>query len=289
MYRVEVPHAIHTIAEKGFVDRDDVAQLRLQVFVQGVVSPQEAEAMFWLNECTAKGVPEWGAYFASALCDHYVHHQWPQGYVDEASGERLATRILRDGRIAGANELELLISIIEESSSTPEQLVLFALGEVRATVFTGAGPTRKGVPAEPGVITREEVSLVERVIYGLAAQGCPAVSRAGAEILFDLNRKISAVGNPPGWSGLFINAIASYVLAGRAWQAPQSADTEMSAPAQATPAVAHKTSEAEATWLVSRIGQDGEPSGNERELLQYIGREADQIHPALEALIARAA
>ncbi|MHA1524945.1 MAG: hypothetical protein ACTSY1_11190 [Alphaproteobacteria bacterium] len=291
MYRVDLPHALHLIAEKGFVDCDDVAQLRLQVFPQGVVSPDEAQALFWLNECTSAGVPEWSEFFASVLSDHFVHQQWPQGYIDDAGVDRLATCILRDGRIAEAKELELLVSIIENSSATPEQLVLFVLGEVRATVFTGMGPTRKGEALDPGVITQGEITLVERVIYGLAAQGCPAVSRAGAEILFDLNRKIAGVITPPGaeipreWSKLFVNAIAGYVLAGRAWQAPKATGAAPTADC----AVARITPETEAGWLVNRLGHDGPICANERDLLAYIGREADQIHPALEALIAQAA
>lgn len=279
MTRVELAFDLHVIAEKGFVDRDDVDRLRNGVFHQGVVSPDEAKALFWLNECVASGVPEWPAYFAEALSDHFVHHQWPQDYMDDAGADRLASVILRDGRIASANELELLVRVIEQSVSTPDSLVLFALGEVRAAVFTGHGPTRDESAPAPGTITDAEVAVAERVIHALARQGCPSVSRAGAEILFDLNRQLSAASDISGWSRVFVNAMASYVLAGRSPQ-PQAA-TAVSANC--------RTSQAESAWLVSRIGHDGALLTNERELLNYIGSQADQIHPELEALIARAA
>jgi hypothetical protein len=45
--------------------------------------------------------------------------------------------------------------------------------------------------------------------------------------------------------------------------------------------------EAEASWLVSRLGRDGRLSPSETALVAYLGHESPKIHPVLTQVVAR--
>lgn len=45
--------------------------------------------------------------------------------------------------------------------------------------------------------------------------------------------------------------------------------------------------EAEATWLVSRLGRDGRLSPSETALVKYLEQESPKIHPSLSEAVAR--
>jgi hypothetical protein len=45
--------------------------------------------------------------------------------------------------------------------------------------------------------------------------------------------------------------------------------------------------EAEATWLVGRLGRDGRLSPSERALVTYLNHESPRIHPTLTEAVCR--
>lgn len=330
MDKFELPPVVQAIGEKGRIDADDVATLRRTVYADGVVSTAEAQGVFWLNDACDTQVPEWGAFFVESLSDFYVNQRTPRGYVDEDNADEIAHRILQDGRIRSASELELLANIVEKARSVPEKLILFALGEVRLSVLEGDGPIRRGLRLEPGVIAEAEVDLLRRLLYGAASDGNVKVTRLEAELLFDLNDAITGAESHQAWADLFVHAIANYVMAAQLWSpAPREevmrreswleqrdgtlgfmrrmaeggiggalealkADAEKDAAARRDKrekaiADAETVTADEAEWLAARIGRDGAIDDNERALLRRLRDEAPRIHPALRALIERAA
>ena len=218
MYELRLPSELQSLADKGTIDADDVARLKRDVYPDGVVSPHQANAMFWLNECCADAGPEWTTYFVDAIADHVVNQQNPAGVVDEGNGAFLFKRILNETRVVGATEMELLVKIIEIADFVPEALRMLLLTEIKASVEDGTGPMRSGKPLTAGAIIAAEIDLVKRSINGLAAKNNINISRKEAEILFDLNEAIVGSEGHSEWTKLFVCAIANHVMSARTWE-----------------------------------------------------------------------
>ena len=208
-----LPEPFAAIAAAGRITAEDVLAIRRTVFPDGVLSRDEAEAILALNEACAEQDPAWGALFVEALVDHVVRQAAPAGYVDQANADWLMDRLTRDGRIDTATELDLLVKVLETATSVPEPLAAFALDQVKRSVLTGDGPTRSGQTLAPGVIGAGEVALLRRILYAATGENHIGVSRAEAEVLFDINDATRQADNDPAWSDLFVKAIANHLMA----------------------------------------------------------------------------
>jgi hypothetical protein len=192
---------------------EDVAYFRHEVFSDGVVSRQEAEAVLSLNNGIQAKCPEWDEYFVEALADYLVDHAEPRGHVSHANAEWLIEFMTRDGRLEPTNELELVVKAMEKAETSPELLVGFALNVVAKAALDGAGPLASGRLLEPGRIGEGEVELIRRVLFAYGGNKGISISRTEAEILFDLNDRTKDADNHPSWRELFVKAIANYLMA----------------------------------------------------------------------------
>jgi hypothetical protein len=66
------------------------------------------------------------------------------------------------------------------------------------------------------------VELIRRILYAFGGDGCTAVTRPEAEVLFAINDAISAAGGEPSpdWTDLFVKAVANVVMAASGYQVP---------------------------------------------------------------------
>jgi hypothetical protein len=87
-------------------------------------------------------------------------------------------------------------------------------------VIEGEGPVGQGRPLAPGVVGEAETELVRRILYAFGGDGNIAVTRAEAEILFDINDATAEADNHPAWSDLFVKALANFLMAGAGYQVP---------------------------------------------------------------------
>lgn len=306
------------VASTGMVTPTDVRRLRREVFRDAVVSCDEADALFFLNQrCHGQACPEWNAFFVEALSDYVVHQAAPAGHVGAANAAWLIERIDHDGRVDIPVELELLISVLERARSCPEQLAAYALDQVRR--------------AAPHVLSAADVELARRILYAFGGDGATAITRSEAAVLFDLNDATIEAENHPSWSDLFVKAIANFLMASSGYQVPprevalrreawldergnvtsfmsnmlagglkgvfraymdpgaRQDMPERPAPRRAGIDAARAISEDEAKWLADRIGRDGQMHRNEKALLEFIREESPDVHPALRTLIDAAA
>ena len=186
MEQQHLSNLIAELAQSGRITAEDVLRLR-QIFMARLIIPAHIEALFELNRACSIKVPEWTDLFAEALASYLVEQQGPRGYVDEAKADWVIERMMRDGRIDTATELEALITLLEKSKISPERLVRVALEAVRETVVSGAGPARRGGEYKPGVVTEADVNLIRRQLFAFGGEQNIVVSRAEAEILFDID------------------------------------------------------------------------------------------------------
>lgn len=220
MTNAKFSSAINEVASTGTIGEADVLRLRRDVFGDGFVSEADADGLFFLNDRCEWSTAQWPQFFVEALTDYVVHQAQPEGYVSKDNASWLMDRIASDGRVKSATELELLIKVLEAASSSPEELVGFALNEVKQAVLTGDGAVANGRQLQVGVIGETEVQLLRRILYAFGGDGGLAITRSEAEILFDLNDATVAAANHPSWSDLFVKAVANFMLAASGYRVP---------------------------------------------------------------------
>ncbi len=311
----------------GEVTAEEALRARRAIYGKGgPLTSDEVETLLRIEEATDRCDPDWETLLAEATIDFLLHEREPTDVVDDVKAGWLLDRIVLDGRVKTARQFELLVRVLEEANGAPEPLIALALRQVKAAVIDGDGPLAGIQDTDPGRVTAEEASLVRRILFAFGSYGGGAVTRAEAEILFDIND--AATGdNHPEWSDLFVKAIANCVMAASGYQAPPR-DVALAAedrvphdrdnasitgfftdfvvqglrgiigtyrPPQTEQWSASERSEVDdvdrnnAVWLAQRIGRDGKLDENEKALLRFLRDEAGSVHPALRELIARAA
>lgn len=312
------------VAASGRVTPEDAAGVRAAVYCDALISADDAEALFAINDAARTAAPEWRDLFVEALVDYVVVQAHPEGYVDAEVAAWLASRIEHDGKIKSATELELLIRILERASAVPPALFRLTLAHVETYASTEERRAGNG-PA----LTADEVALVARLIYALAGGGGgAAVSRTEAELLFRLNDAAKGRSNDPAWRDLFANAIGAHLLAAPGYEPPdreealrrlgppprryldmptsdvgrliylaeqfaevarQDAEDARAEASKVRAAVAaEQLDEDEAAWLADRIARHGPLDENEIALLRLLAARAPAVPPVLWPLLSRA-
>ncbi len=198
----------------------DVQALRAVLYRDGTIDGTEVEQLFRWNEIAAAQDPSWHALFIEALSEYLVDRTQPRGYIDPAKADWLIARISVDGVVNSTTELELLVRVLEKATASPERLCAFALEQVKRAVVEGQGPLAGGGRLEPGRVGPDEVELLRRILYAFGGEGNVAITRAEAEILFDINDATAHADNDPAWAELFVRAIASFTLAASGYVPP---------------------------------------------------------------------
>ena len=202
------------------VTEEQVLRLRRAVYNDGMAEAGELERLFVIDEAATEHDPSWQVFFVEAVTDYIVNQVQPQGYISEANADWLMARISRDGSVKTATELELLVKVLEKAQSSPERLSAFALSQVKQAVVHGEGPLANGRALTPGRVGEAEAELMRRVLYAFGGDGNIAITRAEAEILFDINDASATAENHPAWNDLFVKAVANFMMAASGYAVP---------------------------------------------------------------------
>lgn len=198
------------IMSRGRIDDQDVIRLKRLFGSEGAVAASEAEALCALNETCGGQGPAWSPFFVDAVTEYIVHHAAPEGYLTASNAEWLRDRICTEGHIATKTGIALLLNVLCTARWSPASLSQLALGQVLAAVTSGTGPLRAECPADAGTITDGEVELVRRVLYAFGSGGHVALSRAEAEMLFDLHDAITVPN--AAWTELIVKVVAHLAM-----------------------------------------------------------------------------
>ncbi len=207
------PLLIEEIIRSGSIDDVDVLRLRGALHADGIVTADQAEMLFRLDEACPTQHPAWADLFIETLTDFLVDQSEPEGYLTIDGARRLIERVTSGGRAPRKLELDLVVSVLDRSRWSPVSLCRFALEQVKRVVADGDGPLRVGQQPVKGVIREPEAELVRRILYAFGGDGNVAVTRAEAEILFDINDAIADPTENATWADLFVKAITNVVMA----------------------------------------------------------------------------
>jgi hypothetical protein len=212
--------SVEDVLRRGSITDVDVKNLRSAFYHDGEILPQEAEVLFALNDGCASQHPDWAEFFVEAITDFIVNQAVPEGYVTAQNAAWLISRIEKDGCVETKTELELILNVLDKSRWSPASLVSFALNQVKYAVISGSGPLRNGLDLQPGTISEGEVELLRRMVYAFGGDGNVAITRAEAEVFFDINDAVSAAPINPAWTDLFVKVIANVLMASSGYAMP---------------------------------------------------------------------
>ena len=202
---------VDDIIAKGSVNADDVMKLRRSMFQDGLIDRREAEQVFAIDAACTEKAPEWAEFFVMALTDHVVWKVEPKKYVSDEKADFLIRNILRDGKVDGETELELLINVLHWAISSPPQLALLAMSAIRDSILQPE-TAAYGSNRPPAVISPSDVALIRKVIYAAGSPGGYTVTREEAELILALNEATKHSERPDSWDDLFVKAIANFLM-----------------------------------------------------------------------------
>jgi len=219
-----VADPIAALARRGVIGETDVAALRRDVFADGVVDREEAEAVFRLERACAERHEAWNTFYVDALTDYFVWRREPRGYIDESAADFLLDNIGHRGRLDGPTEFELLLNVVHWADSAPERLKDACIDAVRTSVADPAGAVY-GRERRPGVIDPVDVEIVRRIVYARSLDGSITVTRREADMVVDLHDATREAENAETWPDLFAKVVACHLLFPRGVPALPDADT----------------------------------------------------------------
>ena len=199
------------VAEDGIVSPAELQSLRQLGWGDGVITREEAEAIFAINRALVHPSHEWVDFFVEAIGEFVLNGSEPKGMCDDDEARWLVQSLDHDGRLDSMAELELLVRIVEKARNVPDMLKHYALRQVETAVLTGTGPTRHGGDLSATHISAAECRILRRLVFASGGHGPAAVSRYDAEMLFRLKDETLSEENAPQWDELFVDGVANYL------------------------------------------------------------------------------
>jgi len=199
-------------AADGVITADEILALRRAGWSDGKIQPEEAEAIFLINDQLREPTNEWSEFFVEALGEFIINGVEPKGYVSEEQAEWLVERISHDGKVNGLTELELLARLFERALSVPPSLRDYARVQIERIVLADEGPAHLGDGHGAGGIDEPEARLLRRIVFASGSDRPAAVSRAEAEMLFRIKDATLHRVNAPEWKRLFVQGVGNYLM-----------------------------------------------------------------------------
>lgn len=213
-----------TIAQNAAADRrissDEILALRQAGWSNGAITPEEAEAIFALNDSLDERSDAWVDFFVEAIGEYVLNTLEPKGYVSEEQAAWLFERLSASGKVESMSELELVVRLIERASNVPERMKAYVLSVMEHEVLSGTGPTRHGGDLSDTHVTSAECRILRRAIFAPGSDRPGAISRREAEMLYRIKDACLEADNAPEWKRLFVQGVGNHLQG----YSPASAD-----------------------------------------------------------------
>lgn len=200
------------VSTDGAVTPEEMADLRKSAWQDGRMTSVEIDTMILANDQLRGSSQDWSEFFAEALSEYALNDTEPKGYVDDTRSRWIASRITTQGTLAGMEELEAVVRILERATNVGDCLRDLAIGAIEKAALEGTGPTRSGENTAPaGRITSLEAGYLRRIVFAPASERPAAVGKREAELLFRIKDATLDGENGTEWPGLFVQGVASYL------------------------------------------------------------------------------
>ena len=203
------------IARQAAADRrvslDEILALRRAGWANGHITPEEAEAIFALNDSLDTRGGEWVDFFVEAIGEYVLNTLEPKGHVSEEQARWLIDRLSASGKVESMAELELVVRLVERAKSVPERMKAYVLGVMEHEVLSGTGPTRCGGELSDTHVSAAECRILRRALFAPGSDRPGAISRREAEMLYRIKDACLGADNAPEWKRLFVQAVGNHL------------------------------------------------------------------------------
>jgi hypothetical protein len=199
-------------AADGAIAPEEILALRRDGWGDGHISPEEADAIFALNDALIERSGEWCDFFVEAIGEYVLNVWEPKGYVTDEQAAWLIRKAGSDGKLDSMVELEVLLRLLERAANVPDPLKAFALEQIERAVTTGSGPTRDGGSLTEAGVSEAECRALRRAIFAVGGDRPAAVGRREAEMLFRIKDAALRADNAAEWKRLFVQGVANYLM-----------------------------------------------------------------------------
>ena len=275
------------------VNSADVIALLREVYADGISTRDEADELISFDHTLTETPPDWREFFAETLTDHLLQRCDPVEQVDEAKAEWLIAALSRGRRVATASGFSAVMRVIEIAPKVPFMLAAYAIDQLRVALIAGDGPALGKRPHFSRMIDAGDVSMLAHMLTAASGIAGVPVSRAEAEVLFDLHDAVAGGANDPAFDELFFKAIANHLLAAVGVAVPMRNEmlkSDMGYAERLAGGDGRTLLGAEETaWLQGRIMRDGRATRAEFLLLKFFSGEPGDADPTLRRFLDRAA
>lgn len=188
------------IANLGAVSEAEARRIVNEVYRDGIVSRDEAEALFRLNDQLADRDPVWVERFIEAIRDFLLTRETPHGWVTETEADWLIGVIGRDDHVETESEIDLMLDVLRHAEGAPDALSRYCLEAVSRRII------------ENGVADEAMSERMRRILSAPGGEAGLWVSRHEATVLFQTNDAIATAPNAKSWNNVFAKAILNHLL-----------------------------------------------------------------------------
>jgi len=257
------------VAKLGEMSESEAHRIVNETYKDGIVSRGEAEALFRLNDVLKSTDPQWSSRFQEALKDYLLTREPPEGWVTDEEADWLLAQVQTDGDRPSLDEIDLLLSVLRHADGAPEKLSKYTLEAISARIVAD------------GVANLNMVERMRFALYAGAGDGGLWVTQYEASVLFKTNDAVANARNASTWNDLFARAIGNHLMAFTSgnwfesitYNGRKAAKARQIA-AEAANREAENVTEEENSWLLKRLGWDGDISPAEASLIEFLKKEA---------------
>ncbi|WP_119378321.1 hypothetical protein [Henriciella barbarensis] len=188
------------IAQLGQLSQSEARLLLNEIYSDGIVSREEAEALFRLNSTLAAPGPDWTDRFVEIVKDFLLLQEAPAGWVTEEETDWLISQIGRDGHLPNDAEIDLMLSTLRYADGAPVRLSHFCLDAIANRII------------EAGFADDEMTERMRRILHAPAGDGSISISRHEANVLFRTNDAIGHALNSKSWENVFAKAVLNHLV-----------------------------------------------------------------------------
>lgn len=188
------------ITQLGAISEAEARRIVNEVYSDGVVSREEAEALFRLNDQLADRDPLWVERFIEAIRDFLLLREAPEGWIDDDEADWLVSIIGRDGHVETESEIDLMLEVLRHAEGAPEKLSRFCLEAVSHRIIRN------------GVADEAMTERMRRILFAPAGEAGLWVNRHEATVLFMTNDAIAEAPNAKSWNNIFAKAILNHLV-----------------------------------------------------------------------------
>jgi hypothetical protein len=188
------------IAHLGKISEAEASRIVNDVYRDGIVSREEAEALFQLNDRLSASDPKWSSRFVEAIKDFLLTQEAPEGWVTEEEARWLIARIEDEGEAPSESEIDLMLALLRYADGAHQSLAEFCLNAISERIV------------EQGVADDAMSERMRRILNAPAGDGSISITRREASVLFATNDAIARAANAKSWENVFAKAILNHLL-----------------------------------------------------------------------------